>query len=64
MGATRALILWFNFLRSNLYDKSERNSEHGLMVMRNIIMNYTVLFVGTGMGDYQIESLFNEIKSL
>jgi hypothetical protein len=47
-----------------LYENTQRDSEHALMVMKNIIMNYTVLFIGTGMGDFQINSLFKEIENL
>ncbi len=49
---------------SDLYENPQRDAEHSLLVLKNIIINKTILFVGTGMGDFQINSLFQEIKKL
>ena len=48
----------------NLYENPERDAEHSLLVLRNIILNKSILFIGTGMGDFQINNIFYEIKQL
>ncbi len=48
----------------NLYNNPERDAEHSLLVLRNIIINKSILFIGTGMGDFQINNIFKEIKQL
>ncbi|NOQ26652.1 MAG: SIR2 family protein [Bacteroidales bacterium] len=47
-----------------LYKNKDRDAEHSLLVLRNIIINKTILFIGTGMGDFQINNIFSEIKEL
>lgn len=47
-----------------LYKNEDRDAEHSLLVLRNIILNKTILFIGTGMGDFQINNIFSEIKEL
>lgn len=47
-----------------LYQNKERDAEHSILVLRNIIFNKSILFIGAGMGDFQINNLFSEIKSL
>lgn len=47
-----------------LYNNPNKDAEHALLVLKNIIVNKTVLFIGCGMGDFQINSLFAEIKRL
>ncbi|MCR9067060.1 MAG: tetratricopeptide repeat protein, partial [Cytophagales bacterium] len=48
----------------NLYANPEPDAEHSLLVLKNIILNKSILFIGTGMGDFQINSIFQEIKKL
>ena len=48
----------------NLYKNTNRDAEHSLLVLRNIIYNKSILFIGTGMGDFQINNLFKEIKEI
>ena len=48
----------------NLYENPERDAEHSLLVLRNIIINKSILFIGTGMGDFQINNIFREIRRL
>ena len=48
----------------NLYKNPERDAEHSLLVLRNIIVNKSILFIGTGMGDFQINNIFKEIEHL
>ena len=48
----------------NLYENKERDAEHSLLVLKNIIMNKNILFIGTGMGDFQINNIFSEVKRL
>ena len=45
-----------------LYKSTGREAEHALYALRNLIFNKTFLFIGTGMGDPQITSFFEEIK--
>jgi hypothetical protein len=47
-----------------LYENPKRDAQHALLALQNIIVNKTVLFVGVGMGDHQINSIFKEIKEL
>lgn len=48
----------------DLYENKNPDAEHSLLVLRNIIYNNTVLFIGTGMGDFQINSIFKYLGSL
>jgi tetratricopeptide (TPR) repeat protein len=48
----------------DLYENEARDAEHSLLVLRNIVMNNSLLFIGTGMGDFQINNIFQEIKRL
>lgn len=53
---------------SNYYDlynnQDNRNSLHTLTAFKNLIYNKSILFIGCGMGDFQINHIFNEIKIL
>jgi tetratricopeptide (TPR) repeat protein len=49
---------------NDLYNNSNRDAEHSLLVLRNIILNKSILFIGAGMGDFQINNIFTEIKNL
>ena len=46
----------------NLYKSEGREAEHTLYALRNLIFNKTFLFIGTGLGDPQINGIFKEIK--
>ena len=48
----------------DLYENQERDAEHSLLVLRNIVMNKSILFIGTGMGDFQINNIFQQIGNL
>ena len=47
-----------------LYYSKGRDAEHALYALRNLIFNKTFLFIGTGLGDPQINSFFEEIKRI
>ncbi len=47
-----------------LYNTAERDPEHSLLVLKNIIHNNTLLFIGAGMGDFQINNIFKEVERL
>lgn len=47
-----------------LYDNDSIDAEHVLWVLGNIIYNKTILFLGTGLGDYQINNIFKRIGRL
>ena len=47
-----------------LYNSKGRDAEHALYALRNHIFNKTFLFIGTGLGDPQISSFFEEIKRI
>ncbi len=49
-----------------LYEASQNslNAEHALFVLKNIIYNNTILFIGTGMGDFQINTIFKRIADI
>ena len=46
----------------DLYKSKSQDAKHVLQALRNLIFNKTFLFIGTGMGDPQITSFFEEIK--
>jgi tetratricopeptide (TPR) repeat protein len=48
----------------DLYENPARDAEHSLLVLKNIILNKSILFIGTGMGDFQINNIFYQIKQL
>ncbi len=48
----------------NLYQNTNKDAEHSILVLKNIILNKSILFIGAGMGDFQINNLFKEIKGL
>ena len=48
----------------DLYNNTNKDAEHSLLVLKNIILNKSILFIGCGMGDFQITNLFAEIKRL
>ena len=45
-----------------LYKSKSQDAKHVLQALRNLIFNKTFLFIGTGLGDHQINSIFKEIK--
>ncbi len=49
---------------NNLYENKERDAEHSILVLRNIIINKTILFIGVGLGDFQINNIFREVKKI
>lgn len=48
----------------DLYEGKSRESKHVLFTLQNIIYNKIVLFIGTGMGDHQINNMFAKIKEI
>ena len=49
---------------NNLYTNKGREAELVLLVLRFLIFNKTFLFIGTGLGDPQINGIFKEIKDI
>ncbi len=47
-----------------LYDDKGREAEHALHTLRILISNKTFLFIGTGLGDPQINGIFKEINRI
>jgi len=47
-----------------LYGRKSTDAEHTQMVLRNLVYNKNILFVGCGMGDFQINHIFSEIKGI
>ncbi|MBL7781540.1 MAG: SIR2 family protein [Saprospiraceae bacterium] len=47
---------------SNFY--GNRQADYSIVTLRNFILNKSILFIGTGMGDFQINNIFREIKNL
>lgn len=57
-------LVLFTDSYDRLYDRKERNAQHTLKVFENLIYNKKILFIGCGMGDFQINHLFNEVRYL
>lgn len=49
---------------NDLYHCTDKDAEHSLHALKNLVYNNTVLFIGCGMGDYQINNIFSAIKNL
>ena len=47
-----------------LYEGEDKDSKYCLLVLGNIIFNKSILFIGTGMGDVQINNIFSAIKNI
>ena len=47
-----------------LYKGEGREAKHALYALRNLIFNKTFLFIGTGLGDPQINGIFKEINRI
>ena len=47
-----------------LYKSKGREAEHALYALRNLIFNKTFLFIGTGLGEPQINGIFKEINRI
>ena len=47
-----------------LYKSKGREAKHALYALRNLIFNKTFLFIGTGLGDPQINGIFKEINRI
>ena len=43
---------------------TNKDAEHSLLVLNSIIAQYSLLIVGAGMGDHQINTLFRELKNI
>ena len=46
----------------NLYDSKDVNAERTLFYLRNLITNKHILFIGCGMGDFQINKIFEGVR--
>ncbi len=57
-------MIIFNSDYKELYENQDKSAEHALLVLRNIVHNKSILFLGTGMRDFQINTIFSEIKKL
>ena len=47
-----------------LYESEGREAEQTLYALRNLIFNKTFLFIGTGLGDHQINGIFKEVNRI
>lgn len=45
-------------------NEKDRSVRHALFTLRNLVANRSILFIGCGMGDFQINHLFAEIKNI
>jgi tetratricopeptide (TPR) repeat protein len=48
----------------NLYSKKDNDAERLIFVLENIIINNTILFLGIGLGDFQIKNILKKIENL
>ncbi|MCC7454401.1 MAG: SIR2 family protein [Crocinitomix sp.] len=48
----------------SLYENKERDAQQTLLVLNSLVLNKTVLFVGVGMGDFQINNIFKNVQFL
>ena len=46
----------------NLYSKKDNDAERLIFVLENIIINNTILFLGIGLGDFQIKNILKNRK--
>ena len=49
---------------NGLYNSKGRKAEHALYALRNLIFNKVFLFIGTGLGDPQINGIFKEVDKI
>ena len=49
---------------NKLYKSKGREAEQTLYALRNLIFNKTFLFIGTGLGDHQINGIFKEVNRI
>ena len=49
---------------NGLYNSKGRKAEHALYALRNLIFNKVFLFIGTGLGDPQINGIFKEVNKI
>jgi tetratricopeptide (TPR) repeat protein len=47
-----------------LYNREKDDTEPAIFILQNLIVNNTILFIGCGMGDFQINSIFANIKNM
>jgi hypothetical protein len=48
----------------DLYDSNNEDAERILFYLQNLIANKTILFIGCGMNDFQINNIFSKVRSL
>ena len=49
---------------TDLYDSNNEDAERILFYLQNLITNKTILFIGCGMGDFQINNIFSKVRNL
>ncbi len=49
---------------NELYNNPQRDAQHTLTTLKNLVFNRSILFIGFGMGDFQINHIFKEIKTI
>jgi tetratricopeptide (TPR) repeat protein len=49
---------------NNLYEVKNEDTERILFYLQNLIFNKTILFIGCGMGDFQINNIFKKVQNL
>lgn len=62
LDATSMVLFPSNY--SDLYNNNANDAEHTLATLKNLVYNKSILFVGCGMGDFQINNIFREIKKI
>jgi tetratricopeptide (TPR) repeat protein len=48
----------------DLYVNEARDAQHALAVLKSLVLNKSILFIGCGMGDFQINHIFKAIKDM
>ena len=48
----------------DIYEKKSENAERLIFYLQSLIINKTILFIGCGMGDFQINDIFLYVKNI
>ena len=59
-----SMVLFPSDYRKLYEAPQDKNAERSLFALRNILYKNTLLIIGSGMGDFQINNIFEEIKKL
>jgi len=58
-----SMVLFPSHYRA-LYESNALDAKHALSVFQHIVMGKTILFLGCGMGDFQINGIFRHVKEM